>query len=37
MLASLGSDEVWLTENEWEALTTKDPNKTYNIYEVVSQ
>lgn len=36
-LANLGKDEVWLTENEWEALTTKDPNKTYNIYEVVSQ
>ncbi len=36
-LANLGRDEVWLTENEWEALTTKDPNKTYNIYEVVSQ
>jgi len=36
-LANLGMDEVWLTENEWEALTTKDPNKTYNIYEVVSQ
>lgn len=36
-LANLGKDEVWLTENEWEALATKDPNKTYNIYEVVSQ
>lgn len=36
-LANLGNDEVWLKENEWEALATKDPNKTYNIYEVVSQ
>lgn len=36
-LANLGKDEVWLTENEWEALATKDPNKTYNVYEVVSQ
>lgn len=36
-LANLGKDEVWLTENEWEVLATKDPNKTYNIYEVVSQ
>ena len=26
-------DNVWLTEDEWEALTIKDPNKTYNIYE----
>ena len=27
------NDNIWLTETEWEALTTKDPNKTYNIYE----
>ena len=29
------NDNVWLTEEEWDALQTKDPNKTYNIYEEV--
>lgn len=28
-------ENVWLTEEEWDALQTKDPNKTYNIYEEV--
>lgn len=36
ILANLGSDEnVWLTEAQWDALETKDPNKTYNVYEEV--
>ena len=26
-------DEVWLTQEEWEALEIKDITKTYNIYE----
>ena len=29
------NDNIWLTETEWDALATKDPNKTYNIYEEV--
>lgn len=29
------NDNVWLTEEEWDALQVKDPNKTYNIYEEV--
>ena len=29
------NDNIWLTEEEWDALETKDPNKTYNIYEEV--
>lgn len=35
MLAGLGTENVWLTEEEWDALQVKDPNKTYNIYEEV--
>ena len=27
--------KVWLTEDEFEALPTKDPNVEYNIYEEV--
>lgn len=28
-------DEVWLTEDEFEALQVKDPTKTYNVYEEI--
>ena len=27
-------DEVWLTQQEFDALEVKDPTKTYNVYEV---
>lgn len=27
------NDNIWLTEEEWDALQVKDPDKTYNIYE----
>lgn len=36
MLAAVGSNQnIWLTEDEFNALQTKDPNVTYNIYEEV--
>ena len=30
-------DEIWLTEEEFLALEVKDPTKTYNVYEIVSE
>ena len=30
-------DNVWLTEEEFEALPIKDPTKTYNVYEEVTE
>lgn len=30
-------DNIWLTEDEFDALTVKDPTKTYNVYEEVSE
>lgn len=30
-------DNVWLTEEEFDALAVKDPTKTYNVYEEVEE
>lgn len=30
-------DEIWLTEEEFNNLSVKDPTKTYNVYEEVAE